>query len=74
MEGYVKKTGSQPRALRSAPCTSGPGDWSAVTGLGMQLQPKCADDFKDGVEAWATITGKRLVKTLARQSGITRDL
>ena len=34
--------------------------WLAVTRFGMQLQPQRADDFQDGVEAWATLAGKRL--------------
>jgi len=56
------------------PCTAGSGTSSAMTSFGMQLQPKCTDDFKDGVEVRATITGERFVKTFARQSGIARDL
>ncbi len=46
----------------------------AVTGFGMQLQPKCPNDFKDCVEARATLAGKRLVKAFAGQPGIARDL
>lgn len=52
--------------LRRVPCTAGLGASSAVTSFGMQLQPKRTDDFKNGVEAWATITGERFVKTFAR--------
>ncbi len=40
---------------------------SAARRSGMRLQSRCADDFKDGVEARATITGKWLVKA----SGVT---
>gem|GEM_PF-5251153 len=47
---------------------------SAVTRFSMQLQPKRTDDFKDGVEAWATITGERFVETFTRESGIARNL
>jgi hypothetical protein len=59
---------------RSVPCTAGLGTSSAVTSFGMQLQSKSTDDFKDGIEVRATITGERFVKTFARQSGIARDL
>ena len=60
--------------IAQRPRNEGLGTSSAVTSFGMQLQPKCADDFKDGVEAGATITGERFVKTFARQPGIACDL
>jgi hypothetical protein len=47
---------------------------SAVTSFSMQLQPKRTDDFKDGVEAWATITGERFVETFTRESGIAQPV
>ena len=56
------------------PCSAGLGASSAGTSFCMQLQPKCADDFKDGVEIRATITGERFVETFARQPGIACDL
>ena len=39
--------------------------WSGMTGFGVQLQPKCPDDFKDGVEVRAAFAGKCLVKAFA---------
>jgi hypothetical protein len=66
------RSGTRADAASSAPkgwCTS-----SAVTSFSMQLQPKRTNDFKDGVEARATITGERFVETFARQSCIARNL
>lgn len=60
-----KFTGSS-RLYRAAPPT--PPGWaprSIAGGSGMQLQSKRTDNFEDGVEAWATLAGKRLVKAFA---------
>lgn len=45
-----------------------------MTGFGMQLQPKCADDFQDCIEARATVAGEGFAEAFARQPGIARDL
>ena len=45
-----------------------------MTYFGMQLQPKCADYFQDGIEAKAALTAERFVKAFARQPGVARDL
>lgn len=62
---------SQRRGVR---WTAGLGTSLAVAGFGMQLQPKCPNDFKDCVEARDTLAGKRLVKAFAGQPGIACDL
>ena len=45
-----------------------------MAGFRMQRQPKRSDDFENGVEAWAAFAGKCLVKALAGQPGVSRDL
>ena len=47
---------------------------SATTSLGMQLQAQSPDDLEDGIEARATLAGKRFIQALAGQPGISRNL
>jgi len=40
----------------------------------MQSQPKCLNDFENGIKARAALTGERLVKTFSRKTRIARNL
>jgi hypothetical protein len=40
----------------------------------MQLQSACPENHEDGVEVTTSFSGKRLLKAVARQSGISPDV